>query len=162
VAALVDDPLSFPLRCLDERCATLLPGDAELCDECGGSAIGEWQNGPVLVAVGGDRPAAFPVGRSGPIVIGRGVAGEPAPDADLGRLAGAASVHRRHATIEPDGDGWRMRHLGRNPLVVQHGGAPHSIDPGGEAELRPGDGLLVGAVRLRFLVVGWAEQVEER
>jgi hypothetical protein len=163
MAVFVDDPaLDYPLRCLDGRCATLLPADAELCDECGGAALGEWHDGPALVGAVEDRPVAFPLAREGSTTVGRSVAGEPAPDADLGRLPGAASVHRRHAALEPADSGYRVRHLGRNPLVVQDVGGPRPIEPGGEGELRPGDRLLVGAVTLRFVDPRWSQQVEER
>lgn len=142
------------LLCRDPRCATLLPPDAEICDECGNAALESIEScSAVLLGATEQRPVAFPLTPAGTLV-GRAVPGEPAPQVDLGRLPRGESVHRRHALVEERDGAWQVTHLGRNPLVIQRDAAVQAVEPGTSARLQPDDWLLVGAVRLRFLTPG--------
>jgi FHA domain len=140
------------LVCADPRCATLLPADAEICDECGGIRL-DPLNGMVAMLCGWAeaRPVVFklPTGRSA--VIGRSTPGGPVPEVDLSRLPGSESVHRSHARIENRQDEWRLTQLGRNPLVV-NGRQRVVVAPGTDAPVWPGDTLDIGGVRLQLLV----------
>ncbi len=138
------------LHCLDRRCGTLLPRDAEICDECGGTALGRiGHSDALLLGDAGDRSVAFGLAANRPNVIGRAAANL---DVDLVRWAGSESVHRRHAEIV-SGDGtWKVRHLGRNPLVIVGSAGAVVVQPSATSELRSGDGLQIGRIRLRFLV----------
>lgn len=141
------------LRCLDPRCSTLLPGDAEICDECGGTALDRvGHSAALLIGDAGDRRIAFSLSAGRRNAIGRS-APESAPlDVDLGRLPGSESVHRLHARIEAQQGRWSVTHLGRNPLVVSRTEGTQVVQPGTSAWLEPGDWLQVGRIRLRFIV----------
>jgi hypothetical protein len=140
------------LHCLDRRCGTLLPRDAEICDECGGTQLGRvGHSDAVLFGDAGDRPVGFGLTASRPNVLGRAA---PELDIDLYRWAGSESVHRRHAEIAATGveGAWTVRHLGRNPLVIFGPTGAVVVQPGTTSELRSGDWIQVGRVRLRFMV----------
>jgi hypothetical protein len=142
--------LRLELHCLDRRCGTLLPGDAELCDECGGTDLGPVStSAAVLLGDAGDRPVGFTLVAERPNVIGR-ASGDL--DVDLARCAGSESVHRRHAQITSHEGTWNVAHLGRNPLVVLRPAGAVVVQPGTTAELRSGDWLQVGRIRLHFIV----------
>jgi hypothetical protein len=142
--------LRLELRCLDRRCATLLPGDAELCDECGGTSLGLVGDGAaVLLGDAGERPVGFALAAERANVIGRASANL---DVDLARCAGSESVHRRHAQITSQAGTWSVAHLGRNPLVVLRPAGATVVQPGTTSELRSGDWLQVGRIRLHFIV----------
>lgn len=141
------------LRCLDPRCATLLPGDAEVCDECGGTALDRiGHSAALLVGEAGDRQVAFGLTAGRPNAIGRSAPGSPPLEVDLSRVPGSNSVHRLHARIEANQGGWTITHLGRNPLVLSHGESTQVVQPGTTAGLRSGDWVQVGRIRLRFVV----------
>ena len=143
------------LRCLDPRCATLLPGDAEICDECGGTALDRLgHSSALLVGDFGDRSVAFGLVAGRPNVIGRFSADSPPLEVDLSRLPGSESVHRVHARIDATSDGtWRVTHLGRNPVVVSRASeGPVIVQPGSTAWLGSGDWLQIGRIRLRFII----------
>ncbi len=150
------NPASGPaveLRCRDGRCATLVPADAEICDECAGVDLEPLGQGEAwLVGIAGDRRAGFELQADRASSIGRSSPGDPAPDVDLARFPGSSSVHRRHATIERRGEGWQITHAGRNPLLIQRREGALPVQPGGSAPLSPGDWLLMGTVRLQFFV----------
>ena len=142
--------LTLELHCLDRRCGTLLPRDAEICDECGGTALGLVSDSEaILLGDAGERPIGFGVRSAGPNVIGRAA---PELDIDLVRCAGSESVHRRHAQITEHDGTWNVAHLGRNPLVVSRSAGAQVVQPGTTSELRSGDWLQVGRIRLRFIV----------
>jgi hypothetical protein len=146
------EELRLELHCLDRRCGTLLPLDAEICDECGGTALGRiGHSDALLLGDAGDRSAAFGLTASRANVVGRA---SPNLDIDLIRWSGSESVHRRHAEIAADATAgtWSVRHLGRNPLVVFGPSGAGVVQPGTTSELRSGDWLQVGRIRLRFLV----------
>ena len=141
------------LVCADRRCATLLPADAELCDECGGTDLRPLHDAEaVLVGLDRARATAYRLAGSS-VIVGRS-APDSQPDVDVSRLEGAESVHRRHASVERTAEGWQATHLGRNPLVRQRGAEATPVAPGDSIELRSGDGLVVGLVRLRFYSSG--------
>jgi hypothetical protein len=145
--------MSLELRCLDPRCATLLPADAELCDECGGTALGRVRDSEaLLVGDAGDRPVAFPLGSGRTNVIGRSSPGSPPLDIDVSRFPRSDSVHRRHAQIDADHGHWRVTHLGRNPIVISRPEGTLVVQPGTTSDLRSGDWLQIGRIRLRFIV----------
>jgi hypothetical protein len=149
VAARPQEP-RLELRCLDRRCATLLPRDAEICDECGGTALGLVSDSEaILIGDAGERPVAFALASARTNVIGRAA---PDLDVDLSRCVGSESVHRRHARIDAYEGTWSVTHLGRNPLVVARPTATVVVQPGTTDELRPGDWLQVGRIRLHFIV----------
>jgi|SRR5579871_5145309 len=142
------------LRCLDRRCRTLLPGDAEICDECGGTNLGPLAAFPAALSTTlEDRPVVFALEATRPAIVGRSVPGGEPPDVDLARFPGAAAVHRRHAVITLEESAWRIIHNGENPLRVEHAGVPKDVAPNGSALLRSGDRLIVGSVALYFFAV---------
>jgi hypothetical protein len=138
------------LQCLDRRCGTLLPRDAEICDECGGTALGLVSDSEaILLGAAGERPVGFSLTSARPNVIGRAA---PDLDVDLARCPGSESVHRRHAQITQQDGTWNLAHLGRNPLVVSRPAGALVVQPGTTSELHSGDWLQVGRIRLRFVV----------
>jgi hypothetical protein len=138
------------LHCLDRRCGTLLSRDAEVCDECGGTALGLVSDSEaILLGDAGDRPIGFSLTSARPNVIGRAA---PDLDIDLTRCVGSESVHRRHAQIVANQGTWSVSHLGRNPLVVSRPAGTLVVQPGTTSELRSGDWLQVGRIRLHFIV----------
>jgi hypothetical protein len=138
------------LRCLDVRCATLLPRDAELCDECGGTALALVAAAPaVLFGEAVDRSVGFGLVVDRPNLIGRGV---PGLTVDLARLPGSESVHRHHAQIALQDADWSVTHLGRNPLVISRTEGVLVVQPAATEWLRSGDWLQVGRIRLRFVL----------
>ncbi|MBV9325347.1 MAG: FHA domain-containing protein [Chloroflexi bacterium] len=142
--------LRLELHCLDRRCGTLLPRGAEICDECGGTALGQiGHNAAVLFGEAGDRPIGFGLAATRPNVIGRA---SRELDIDLARCPGSESVHRRHAEITAHEGTWSVAHLGRNPLVVSRPAGTVVVQPGTTCELRSGDWLQVGRIRLHFIV----------
>jgi hypothetical protein len=144
--------LSLEVRCLDPRCGTLLPRDAEICDECGGTALGllsacdAWLTGDA-----GGRPVGFGLVSERPNVIGRT---SPGLAVDLSRMPGSDSVHRRHAQIELQVADWSVTHLGRNPLVILRADGTQVVQPGTMEWLRSGDWLQIGRIRFRFIIGG--------
>jgi hypothetical protein len=142
------------LRCTEPGCATVLAPDAELCDECGSQRLARLADSrAVLIGAAGERPVAFELPAEGRVTVGRSVSGARAPAIDLARLPGSASVHRQHAEIAPDGNGWRVTQLGRNPLVIRRPGETVVVEPGTSQPLREGDRLLVGGVGLQVVVM---------
>jgi FHA domain len=142
------------LRCTEPGCATVLAADAELCDECGSQRLMRLSESPaVLIGAAGDRPVAFELPADGRVMVGRASSGATAPDIDLTRLPGSATVHRQHAEIAPDAAGWRVTQLGRNPLVIRRPGETVVVEPGTSQPLRAGDRLLVGGVSLQVVVM---------
>ena len=143
------------LRCLDSRCATLLPGDAEICDECGGTALDRiGHSEALLIGDAGDRRVAFALHSGQPNMVGRSAPDSPPLEVDLSRMPGSASVHRVHARIEVQDGNWSLTHLGRNPIVVSRAEGAQVVQPGTAAWLRSGDWLQIGRIRLRFIVGG--------
>jgi FHA domain-containing protein len=141
------------LRCLDPRCATLLPADAEICDECGGTALDRiGHSAALLVGDAGDRRVAFGLVTGRPNLIGRSSPDSPGVEVDLGRVPRSESVHRVHARIEAVDDKWTVTHLGRNPVVISRAEGTVAVQPGTSAWLRSGDWLQIGRIRLRFIV----------
>jgi len=141
---------TLELYCLDRRCGTLLPSDTELCDECGGTALGLVSDSDaILLGDAGERPIGFGLSSARANVIGRAA---PELDIDLVRCVGSESVHRRHAQITEHDGTWTVAHLGRNPLVVSRPAGTLVVQPGTTSELRSGDWLQVGRIRLRFIV----------
>ena len=140
------------LVCANPTCATVLASDAEICDECGGTQFDPLSAAAALLCGWADnRPVVFQLKSDHPLLIGRSLAGGPAPDIDLRRFPSSASVHRRHATIERQGHDWRVSHLGTNPLVVR-GRERLALEPGASAAIRSGQTLEVGGVALLLLV----------
>jgi len=138
--------------CADERCATLLDMDAEICDECGGTRMQSLEEiGVMLCGWAGERPVVFSLHADKPSIVGRSVPGGPKPDVDLRRVSGSGVVHRRHAWIELENGEWQVTHLGTNPLVVTSSDQV-VVEPGATVRLRSGDTLQVGDVVLQFLV----------
>ncbi|HEY2592790.1 MAG TPA: FHA domain-containing protein [Chloroflexota bacterium] len=140
------------MHCLDRRCGTLLPRDAEICDECGGTRLGRvGHSDAILLGDAGDRPVAFGLTSVRPNLLGRA---SPDLDVDLGHWVGAESVHRHHAQIVANtSEGtWSVTHLGRNPLVIFGPAGAEPVQPGTTRQLRSGDWLQVGRIRLRFMV----------
>jgi len=128
----------------------LLPRDAELCDECGSSALDlVGHSEALLIGDAGDRPAAFGLSADRPNVIGRAT---PELAVDLSRFVGGDSVHRRHAQIELRGSDWSVTHLGRNPVVISRAEGTVVVQPGATDWLRSGDWLQIGRIRLRFVI----------
>jgi hypothetical protein len=142
------------LRCMEPGCATVLPADAELCDECGSQRLMRLSDSPgVLIGVAGERPGAFELPANARLIVGRSSSGATAPEIDLARLPGSATVHRQHAEIAPDAAGWRVTQLGRNPLVIRRRDETVVVEPGTSQPLRAGDRLLVGGVSLQVVVM---------
>ena len=142
------------LRCTEAGCATVLAADAELCDECGSQRLMRLSDSPaVLIGAAGDRPVAFELPADRPMTVGRSSSGATAPDIDLARLPGSATVHRQHAEIAPAGAVWRVTQLGRNPLVIRRPGETVVVEPGTSQPVRAGDRLLVGGVSLQVVVM---------
>jgi hypothetical protein len=145
--------MAAEVLCPQPGCGTLLPQDAEICDECGsGDLQPAGQGKALLVAALGDRRVAFVLDAGREMALGRSVDGLGAPDVDLGRLPGGDSVHRLHGHITCEDGAWTITHRGRNPIVIHRGSQSSPVEPGGSAALEPGDGLVVGRVRLQFLV----------
>lgn len=139
-------------RCLDSRCGTLLAADVEVCDECGGTALGRLADArAVLLGEAGDRPVAFGLIVGRPNVIGRSAAGGALPEVDLSRFPGSESVHRRHAQLQEAHGQWSVTHLGRNPVVVSRPEGLLVVEPGSTTPLRTGDWLQIGRIRLRLV-----------
>ena len=142
--------LPLELRCTDPRCGTLLPREAEICDECGGTALDlVGHSEALLIGDAGDRPTAFGLSHDRQNVIGRAT---PGLAVDLSRFVGSDSVHRRHANIELRGSDWSVTHLGRNPLVISRTEGAVVVQPGATEWLRSGDWLQIGRIRLRFVI----------
>jgi hypothetical protein len=143
----------FALRCTDPRCATLLPEDAEICDECGSTALARLsQSEALLIGEAGDRRVAFSLASGRPNMVGRSVPDSLPLDVDLRRLPGSDSVHRVHARFEMQQGEWGVTHLGRNPVVVARPEGTFVVQPGTSVALRSGDWVQIGRIRLRFLV----------
>lgn len=140
------------LLCQEPRCRTILPPDAEVCDECGCADLEPLGTDPAwLIGVMQEHPVAFPLGQARPYVIGRSAGDSGAPDVDLGRFAGNATVHRRHAVIERRAEGWWITNTGRgNPVVIQRSDEVIRVPPQDSKLLRSDDRLVVGTVRLQF------------
>ena len=133
----------------------MLPGDAEICDECGGTALDRISHSEaLLVGDAGDRRVAFALSSGRPNMVGRSVPESPPLEVDLSRIPGSASVHRVHARIEVQDGNWSLTHLGRNPIVVSRAEGAQVVQPGTAAWLRSGDWLQIGRIRLRFIVGG--------
>jgi hypothetical protein len=143
------------LVCRDPRCGTVLAADAEVCDECGGTALEPLGGIPALLCGWAEmRAVVFRLPRDRGALIGRSTAGGEPLDIDLRRLPGSASVHRRHARVDPVTGGWQVTHLGTNPLIVDG----RTVESGASAVLSAGGTLYVGAVPLQ-LVVNSAEGI---
>jgi hypothetical protein len=143
----------FELRCPDPRCATLLPEDAEICDECGSTVLARIsESDALLIGDAGDRRVAFGLAAGRANVVGRSVPDSPPLDLDLRRLPGSDSVHRVHARFEMQQGEWSVTHLGRNPIVVARPEGTFVVQPGTTAALRSGDWIQIGRIRLRLLV----------
>jgi hypothetical protein len=143
------------LVCGEPRCGTVLAADAEVCDECGGTALEPLDTIPALLCGWAEaRPVVFRLSRDRAAFIGRSAPGAEPVDIDLRRLLGSASVHRRHARLEPIPGGWQVTHLGTNPLIVDG----RTVDSGASAVLPAGGTLYVGAVPLQ-LVINSAEGI---
>lgn len=146
--------MSF-LLCGDPRCRTLLPEEAEICDECGGALRRPAAGEAVLVGVGEDRQLAFVLGAEGSRSVGRAGDGS-APDVDLEGLPGCDSVHHLHASLDGAEGAWTITHRGRNPLLIQRDGERIALEPGGSAALQSGDNLVLGRLGLAFVIAGSA------
>jgi len=141
------------LRCVDRRCGTLLSADAELCDECGGSALAPIADAQaLLLGDAGDRPVAFELRAGLPNVLGRSSPGGGALEIDVARMRGSESVHRRHAQFDERQGQWSVTHLGRNPIVLARPEGTVVVQPGSSAALRSGDWLQIGRIRLQLIV----------
>ena len=146
------DPRAQGKVCANERCATLLDGDAELCDECGGTLMRPLQGiAALLCGWDAERPVVFSVPTDRPSIVGRSASSGPTPDVDLSRFRGSQVVHRRHASLEQSNGTWQVTHLGTNALVVT-GRDEVIVDPGATVNLHSGDTLQVGDVLLQFVV----------
>lgn len=146
-------PVSTGLRCTDPRCGTLVTADAEVCDECGGSALAPIsQPQALLVGDAGDRPVAFALQPGQANILGRSSPGASLPDIDVTRFRGSESVHRRHAQFEVERGQWTITHLGRNPIVVARPEGRLVVEPGSSSPLRSGDWLQIGRIRLRLVL----------
>ena len=133
--------------CADPRCATLVDNEAEICDECAGTAFTPLESiSARLCGWAGERPVVFRLADDRPSTIGHSRA-EQVPDIDLRRFPNSEVVHRRHARIEPENNEWRVRHLGTNLLMVRGS----ELEPGQAVALRSGDVLQVGTVKLQFV-----------
>ena len=140
------------LVCADPRCATLLPPDAEICDECAGTRLERLDRlRAILCGWADDRPVVFKLEPGRTAVIGRSTPDGPPPEVDLERVSGSRSVHRQHASIEGDGGVWRVTHLGTNPLTIL-GAQRLTLGPGASAEVRHGDTLDVSGIRLTLVL----------
>jgi len=141
------------VRCLNPHCATLLPDDAEICDECRATDLGRLEEvDALLLGDAGGRSVGFALLTGKPNLLGRSTPDGPSIDVDLARLPGSESVHRQHARVEGQYAHWTVTHLGRNPLVVFRPEGPEVIAPGTAGRLQSGDWLQVGRIRLRFLL----------
>jgi hypothetical protein len=141
------------LRCVDRRCGTLVGADAEVCDECGGSALAPLASAPaLLLGDAGDRPVAFELRAGQPNVLGRSSPGGGALDIDVARMRGSESVHRRHAQFDERQGQWSVTHLGRNPIVLGRPEGNFVVQPGTSSALRSGDWLQIGRIRLQLIV----------
>jgi len=139
------------LRCVDRRCGTVLGADAEVCDECGGTALAPLVAAQaLLLGDAGDRPVAFELRAGQPNVLGRSSPG--ALDIDVARMRGSESVHRRHAQFDESQGQWSVTHLGRNPIVLLRPEGTVVVQPGSSSALRSGDWLQIGRIRLQFIV----------
>jgi hypothetical protein len=140
------------LRCVDRRCGTVLGADAEVCDECGGTALAPLVAAQaLLLGDAGDRPVAFELRAGQPNVLGRSSPGG-ALDIDVARMRGSESVHRRHAQFDESQGQWSVTHLGRNPIVLLRPEGTVVVQPGSSSALRSGDWLQIGRIRLQFIV----------
>jgi FHA domain len=145
--------LESALRCRDPRCATVLAGDAEVCDECGSSELEPLVNADALLAgLAHERPVAFALSASVPTIVGRASPGAALPGVDLSRVPDSAGVHRRHASLAMRNGQWEITHLGRNPVVIQRSAETLVVEPGSTIKLWPGDWIQFGRVRLRLVV----------
>ncbi len=145
--------ISAGLRCVDPRCGTLLGADAEVCDECGGSALAPLVAAQaLLLGDAGDRPVAFELHTERPNVLGRSSPGGGALDIDVARFRGSESVHRRHAQFDQRQGQWFVTHLGRNPIVLSRPEGTIVVQPGSSSPLRSGDWLQIGRIRLQLIV----------
>jgi FHA domain len=146
-------PAAIGLRCLDPRCGTVLGADAEVCDECGGSALAPIDAVPaLLLGDAGDRPVAFALHPERPNILGRSSPGTKPLDIDVTRFRGSESVHRRHAQFDERQGHWTITHLGRNPIVLLRPEGTVVVEPGSSSALRSGDWLQIGRIRLRLVV----------
>lgn len=146
--------MSF-LLCGDSRCRTLLPAEAEICDECGGALRPPAAGEAVLVGAGEDRQVAFELGGSGSLSVGRAGDGST-PDVDLEGLPGCDSVHHLHASLDGAHGAWTITHRGRNPLLIHRGAERIALELGGSAALQSGDNLVLGRLGLAFVIAGSA------
>jgi hypothetical protein len=144
------------LLCTEPTCRTVLPGDAELCDECGTSALVRIaDSGPLLTATAQDRQVAFPLRRAGATTIGRSSdEATAAPEIDVSRLPGSDTVHRQHARITYRAANWHIQHLGDNPLAIARSSGKLVIEPGTSVVLRDKDVLTVGSLSFRVVLEG--------
>jgi hypothetical protein len=141
------------LRCVDWRCGTVVAADAEVCDECGGSALAPIaQAQALLLGDAGDRPAAFALRSGQPNILGRSSPGGGALEIDVARFRGSESVHRRHAQFDERQGQWFVTHLGRNPIVLLRPEGTIVVQPGSSSPLRSGDWLQIGRIRLQLVV----------
>src|SRR5713226_3511485 len=144
--------ISTGLRCVDPRCGTRLSADAEVCDECGGTALAPIADAlALLLGDAGDRPVAFALHSGQPNVLGRSSPGGGL-DIDVARFRGSESVHRRHAQFDERQGQWSVTHLGRNPIVLARPEGTIVVQPGSSAALRSGDWLQIGRIRLQLIV----------
>lgn len=140
--------------CTHRRCATLLPDDAEICDECGSASLLQLASGSVLLTGAAfDRQVGFVLQPAAETAIGRLVEDAAEPEVDLGWLPGGDSVHRLHATLACGDGQWTITHRGQNPLLIQHQGETVAVEPGASSGVAAGDGLVVGRVRLQLVAV---------
>jgi hypothetical protein len=137
----------------------VLAADAEICDECGGTLLDPLYGAPaMLCGWADDRPVAFRLQADHALLIGRSTSDGRPPDIDLRRFPGNNSVHRRHAWIEGRGREWHVTHLGTNALAVA-GRERIALETGGNAIMRSGDTLEVGAVQLLLVVPQLAKRI---
>jgi hypothetical protein len=140
------------LVCMTRACGTLLPADAEVCDECGGTVLEPLRVIPALLCGwAGERPVVFRLDSVRTLVIGRGSGDNSLADIDLARFPGSNAVHRRHVSVAPNGPTWRVTQLGTNPTVVR-GVKPFNMAPGASAEITHGDTLEIAGIRLTLVV----------
>jgi hypothetical protein len=145
--------IAAALRCLDLRCGTLLGADAEVCDECGGTALAPIAGAQaLLVGDAGDRPVAYALHAGQPNILGRSSPGGGALDIDVARFRGSESVHRRHAQFDERQGQWSVTHLGRNPIVLSRPEGTLVVQPSSSTPLRSGDWLQIGRIRLQLVV----------
>jgi ribosomal protein L40E len=143
--------LESDVRCRNPRCGTLLPPDAELCDECGSAELEPIAQCEALLSHQLDeRTVVFALLGEQETTIGRSGEGST-PMVDLSRFPESGSVHHLHAAVQRQPEGWLLTHRGRNPLLIRRAGETLPVEPGGSAPISSGDLIVVGSVGLRFL-----------